>query len=63
VVTDLAPGDEVYDTPEISGPGANGGYAEYHVAKANIVARKPDSLSHEEAAARPLAGERRTKPS
>jgi len=55
-VTDLAPGDEVYYTPEVFGPGANGAYAEYHVAQAEIVARKPASLSHEEAAAVPLAG-------
>ena len=55
-VTDLAEGDEVYYTPEVSGPRANGGYAEYHVAKADIVAKKPTSLSHEEAAAVPLAG-------
>ena len=31
---DLSPGDEVYYTPEVFGPGSNGGYAEYHVAKA-----------------------------
>ena len=55
-VTDLAPGDEVYYTPEVSGPGSNGAYAEYHVARADIVAEKPASLSHEEAAAVPLAG-------
>src|SRR5215218_9996718 len=55
-VMDLAPGDEVYYTPETSGPGSNGSYAEYHVAKAGIVAKKPASLSHEEAAAVPLAG-------
>jgi NADPH2:quinone reductase len=55
-VTDLAAGEEVYYTPETSGPGSNGGYAEYHVAKANIVAKKPASLSHKEAAAVPLAG-------
>ena len=55
-VTDLAPGDEVYYTPEIFGPGSNGAYAEYNIAAANIVARKPASLSHEEAAAVPLAG-------
>lgn len=55
-VADLEAGDEVYYTPEIFGPGSNGGYAEYHVAKADIVARKPASLSHEEAAAVPLAG-------
>src|SRR5215213_2998602 len=55
-VTDLAPGDEVYYTPEVFGPRSNGSYAEYHVAKAEIVAKKPASLSHEEAAAVPLAG-------
>ncbi len=55
-VTDLAPGDEVYYTPEVFGPRSNGAYAEYHVAKADIVAKKPASLSHEEAAAVPLAG-------
>src|SRR5919112_788040 len=50
------PGDEVYYTPEIFGPGSNGGYAEYHLARAEIVAKKPPSISHEEAAAVPLAG-------
>lgn len=55
-VKDLAPGQEVYYTPEVSGPGSNGSYAEYHVARADIVAKKPSSLSHEEAAAVPLAG-------
>jgi NADPH2:quinone reductase len=55
-VTDLAPGDEVYYTLEVFGPRSNGSYAEYHVAKADIVAKKPASLSHEEAAAVPLAG-------
>src|ERR671910_2453651 len=55
-VTDLAPGDEVYYTPEVSGPRSNGSYAEYHVARADIVVKKPASLSHEEAAAVPLAG-------
>src|ERR671915_1085960 len=44
-VTDLAPGDEVYYTPEVFGPRSNGGYAEYHVTKAGITARKPPSLS------------------
>jgi NADPH2:quinone reductase len=56
-VTDVAPGDEVYYTPEVFGPRSNGSYAEYHVANADIVAKKPASLSHEEAAAVPLAGE------
>jgi len=55
-VADLAPGDEVYYTPEIFGPGSNGGYAEYNLVRAEIVAKKPPSLSHEEATAVPLAG-------
>ena len=55
-VADLAPGDEVYYTPEIFGPGSNGGYAEYNLVRAGIVAKKPASISHEEAAAVPLAG-------
>ena len=55
-VTDFAAGDEVYYTPEIFGPGSNGGYAEYHAAAAEIVAHKPATLSHVEAAAVPLAG-------
>jgi NADPH2:quinone reductase len=55
-VTDLAPGDEVYYTPEVFGPRSNGAYAEYHAARADIMAKKPTSLTHEEAAAVPLAG-------
>src|SRR5918992_311320 len=55
-VEDFAIGDEVYYTPEVFGLNSNGSYAEYHVAKADIVAKKPASLSHEEAAAVPLAG-------
>ena len=55
-VSDLTPGDEVYYTPELFGPGSNGGYAEYHLAEAGIVAKKPPSIPHEEAAAVPLAG-------
>ncbi len=54
-VTRFAVGDEVYYTPEIF-PGKPGSYAEYHVANEAIVARKPASLSHVEAAAIPLAG-------
>lgn len=53
-VTDFAVGDEVFYTPYIF-EGA-GSYAEYHVAPASIVAHKPRSLSHTEAAALPLAG-------
>ncbi len=50
----FSPGDEVYYTPEVM-PG-RGSYAEYNVADEEIVARKPANLSHEEAAAIPLAG-------
>ena len=55
-VEEFAAGDEVYYTPEVFGPGSNGAYAEYNVVAADIVAEKPESLSHEEAAAVPLAG-------
>jgi NADPH:quinone reductase-like Zn-dependent oxidoreductase len=44
----FAPGDDVF------GMAASGGYAEY--ATAAVVAKKPDALSHEEAAAIPVAG-------
>jgi len=48
------PGDEVYYMLEVFGarPGA---YAEYNVVPEEWVARRPASLSHEEAAAVPLA--------
>lgn len=54
-VMDLKPGDEVYFTPEIAG-NPHGGYAEYVVARAAIVAHKPKGLAFVEAAAIPLAG-------
>lgn len=53
-VTDFEPGDEVFYTPKIFG--REGSYAEYHVADESIVARKPENISHTEAAALPLAG-------
>ena len=49
------PGDEVYFTPEIFG-NVQGTYAEYTIVQAAIVAPKPKSLTHVEAAAVPLAG-------
>ncbi|GAA0644545.1 NADP-dependent oxidoreductase [Kutzneria viridogrisea] len=52
-VTTLAPGDEVYGMPWF--PRAAGGYAEYVTAPARQFARKPSSVSHEQAAAVPLA--------
>ncbi|MEY9838123.1 NADPH:quinone reductase-like Zn-dependent oxidoreductase [Streptacidiphilus sp. EB103A] len=52
-VTTLKPGDEVYGMPWF--PRAAGGYAEYVTAPARQFARKPRSISHEQAAAVPLA--------
>ncbi len=54
-VTEFSVGDEVFYTPEIFG-NPHGSYAEYTVASASIVARKPQNLSHVEAAGIPLAG-------
>jgi len=54
-VTDFAPGDEVFYTPEIFGTQL-GTYAEYNTVPARIVARKPRRASFEAAAAVPLAG-------
>ncbi|MEU2685951.1 NADP-dependent oxidoreductase [Streptomyces hygroscopicus] len=52
-VTTLAPGDEVYGMPWF--PREAGGYAEFVTAPSRQFAVKPASLSHEEAAAVPLA--------
>ena len=41
---------------EVFGMSASGGYAEYSTASATAIARKPAGLSHEEAAAIPVAG-------
>lgn len=54
-VTEFKAGDEVFYTPEIFG-NPHGTYAELNLVPASIIARKPASLSHEEAAAVPLAG-------
>jgi NADPH:quinone reductase len=53
--SDFRIGDEVYYTPEIFG-NPHGSYAEYNVASAAIVARRPTGLSFVEASAIPLAG-------
>src|SRR6185503_1576427 len=54
-VKEFAPGDEVFYMADfIHNPW--GTYAEYHVVDAAIIARKPPSLTHIEAAAMPLAG-------
>jgi NADPH:quinone reductase-like Zn-dependent oxidoreductase len=52
-VTNFKKGDEVYSRPD---PTKNGTYAEYVVVKANQVGFKPKTISHQEAAAVPLAG-------
>jgi len=52
-VTTLKPGDEVYGMPWF--PRAAGAYAEYVTAPSRQFARKPASLTHEQAAGLPLA--------
>ncbi|GLY49214.1 NADP-dependent oxidoreductase [Lentzea sp. NBRC 102530] len=52
-VTTLKPGDEVYGMPWF--PRAAGAYAEYVTAPSRHFAKKPQSLTHVEAAALPLA--------
>lgn len=51
-VTQLKPGDEVYS--DLSGAGF-GGFAEYVTADENLLAKKPSTLTFEEAAALPMA--------
>ncbi|CAB1368752.1 NADP-dependent oxidoreductase [Denitratisoma oestradiolicum] len=53
-VTGLAVGDRVF-TPTNHGQGGWGSYAEFAIADADRVARMPDSLSYEQAAALPVA--------
>ena len=52
-VPNIKPGDEVFYFADLARQGA---YAQYHVTRAEIVARKPSCLSHIEAASLPLAG-------
>ncbi|QBR46858.1 NADP-dependent oxidoreductase [Leuconostoc kimchii] len=49
-------GEAVFARPDTDPTGKNGAYAEYTVVKADKLARKPDNISFEEAAAVPLAG-------
>ncbi|WP_327411691.1 NADP-dependent oxidoreductase [Streptomyces sp. NBC_01233] len=53
-VTTLAPGDEVFGMPRHPLPA--GTYAEYVTSPARHLVRKPAALTHEQAAALPLAG-------
>jgi NADPH2:quinone reductase len=52
-VSHLAPGDDVFYSARIFG--RQGTYAEYHVEDAEIVGKKPEHLSFEQAASLPLA--------
>jgi NADPH2:quinone reductase len=52
-VTGFSPGDEVFYYADLDRPGA---YAEFHTARAEIVRRKPEGLTHVESASMPLAG-------
>jgi len=53
-VTDWAPGDAVFGLAPFR-RSSTGTYAEYYVAETQVLMRKPDGLSHVEAAAIPLA--------
>lgn len=53
-VSDFKPGDRVF-TPTNHGQGGQGSYAQYTLANRDRVARIPDGLSFEEAAALPVA--------
>jgi len=52
-VTLLTVGDEVFYSARVLNN--EGGYAEYHVERADLMAKKPESLSFAEAAAMPIA--------
>jgi len=52
-VTNLVVGDEVFYSARVLDN--EGGYAEYHTERADLVAKKPGSLSFAEAAAMPIA--------
>lgn len=52
-VTNLAVGDEVFYSARVLDN--EGGYADYHTERADLIAKKPASLSFEEAAAMPIA--------
>jgi len=54
VVTSRAEGFSGGD--EVFGISASGGYAEYSTASAEAIAQKPESVSHQHAAAIPVAG-------
>ena len=54
-VTEFDPGDAVYGMSRL--PGAGGAFAKYNTMSDDEITAKPDSLSHGEAAALPMAGQ------
>jgi NADPH:quinone reductase-like Zn-dependent oxidoreductase len=55
-VVDVSRAEGFAEGDEVFGRSASGGYAEYATAVAGQIAKKPDGVSHEEAAAIPVAG-------
>jgi NADPH2:quinone reductase len=53
-VSDFRPGDEVYSY--VCNLASSGTYAEYVSVPSELVAKKPNSLTHDQAAAVPVAG-------
>jgi NADPH:quinone reductase-like Zn-dependent oxidoreductase len=53
---EISRADGFADGDEVFGASASGGYAEYSTASAAAIARKPEGVSHEQAAAIPVAG-------
>jgi NADPH:quinone reductase-like Zn-dependent oxidoreductase len=55
-VVEASRSDAFADGEEVFGMAATGGYAEYAASPAALLARKPGGISHEQAAALPVAG-------
>ena len=55
-VVEVSRADGFAEGDEVFGNGPGGGYAEFATLPADVVAKKPEGLSHEQAAALPVAG-------
>jgi NADPH:quinone reductase-like Zn-dependent oxidoreductase len=55
-IVELSRADGFTEGDEVFGMAASGGYAEFATASASVIAKKPAELSHEQAAAIPVAG-------
>jgi NADPH:quinone reductase-like Zn-dependent oxidoreductase len=53
---EISRGDGFADGDEVFGRAASGGYAEFATASVDAIAKKPSGISHEQAAAIPVAG-------